>query len=297
MSPPLAHRCVGHPLTLVVLCPGLHALICILLGRVRCSLPRGLTLSLPHSGALLKTIYVALSCGMAALRGLRYGANVWISHTAQIRCSADQAACSRFLLEQHNLVQYEQKVSGCRVWGHHEGGCFTQMWGWWWVFPWCKTFRITYKEDGGFHAAMDDGGWENLVPACLRLCGGGGFKIQKRADNTCSIVHYERYGWPLAFPLIWLFELPWLAWHRRGMEVEMQVIRAQIEEIQQGGLAHKSAAVADCFPADTWTAWKYTAMHYLAERFGLCGPVKHPRVAIGIGSHGESQHLIPSSSE
>lgn len=268
--PPLFHVAMGHPVAAACVVPLLHGGIVMACG----SLPLH-----PHHGVILQLVYIFLSCAMAARHYLRQGPTVWISNTVVIACSADAAACSRFLQEASNLGQYDQKTTGCRVWDQQVSGCMTQLWGWWWIFPFCKTFVIRYKEDGGYHAALFENGWDQILPPWLIMFGGGGFKVQKRDDNTTVLVHYERYGWPLAFPLIWLLEFPWTAWHRRGMEVEMGVVRAQIEEIEQlPRSSQKSAAVAELFPPNTWTAWKYGALHYVSEVFQLCGAVAHPRV-------------------
>ena len=126
------------------------------------------------------------------------------------------------------------------------GGCSFMLWGWWWGLPWCKSFdmrrarsmkhsskatpsRFEGGEHGGFHAALRDGGWGAWLPAAAHFRGGGGFAVRPGTDAaTTRLAHYERYGWPIVFPLVWVLAAGcWREWHLRGMEVEMDVIRAQ----------------------------------------------------------------------
>jgi len=172
-------------------------------------------------------------------------------------------------------VQYEQKVTGCSVWDEHPKGCKFALWGWWWGLPWCKSFTMRHSTDGGFHAALREDGWE-VLPTWLRFRGGGGFALSG-ADGDVRVAHYERYGWPVSFPFVWLLEVPWNRWHLRGMEIEMEVIRTQVECIAVG-LTGKSALVEQHFPEQLWTSWKYDATSWIKEMI-MEPPMQHP----GIG--------------
>mmetsp|Transcript_11025 Transcript_11025/g.23191 ORF Transcript_11025/g.23191 Transcript_11025/m.23191 type:complete len:277 (+) Transcript_11025:37-867(+) len=262
---PLPHALLGHPAAFTVVSPLLHALIYSLL----------VCAGVPHC-PISWTLYLIIALIPSAMYAARHGPTVWISNVVTVRVAATPATCSRFLHEAHNLSEYEQKVTGCAAWDHHASGCKFALWGWWWGLPWCKHFAMQHNQDGGFHAALDDEGWA-LLPTWLRFCGGGGFKLKEVSNGGTDVTHYERYGWPIVFPFVWLLQGPWLMWHRRGMEVEMAVVRAQIEGISAAaGSGDKSALVADHFPKGTWAMWKYSAGAYLWETCFSGKSATHP---------------------
>ena len=280
---PLAHRLLGHPCAFIVVSPLLHLLLWHLL---------------PLSHPLVRGAWLLVAVGMPLLYSIVRGPTVWIKNSVSIECCAPAPTCSRFLREGRNLKEYEQKVTGCSVWDRRPGGCMFALWGWWWGLPWCKQFAMRHNKDGGFHAALHEGGWQRTLPAWVRFRGGGGFSLRPSATGaagamagtptvTTTVTHYERYGWPVVFPLVWLLDAPWNAWHRRGMEVEMEVIKTQVEALRRreeavkaGGGGPCSAAVEDADPPGTWTRWKYGAHHYVGESVGGCGggTVHHPQV-------------------
>lgn len=255
--PPLAHALVGHPAAFLWVSPLLYVL-CFHLSVGLCSW------LLPHMRSCFVLAYLAFTLGPPAWHGLRRGSTVWFSNTCSVTCAVPREVCSRFLREARNLMEYEQKVQGCAVWDEHANGCKFALWGSWWGLPWCKQFTMSHNKDGGFHAALDDKGWSSL-PNCCRFRGCGGFTLTSGQDDTTRITHYERYGWPIIFPFICLLDRCWNAWHLRGMEVEMEVIKSQIEAMHAG--RRESAASADHFPEGTWTSWKYDARSFLLERF------------------------------
>merc|ERR1712217_161919 len=105
--------------------------------------------------------------------------------------------------------------------------------------------------------------------------------------HSTTMVHYEAYGWPVFFPMMPILAVPWRVWHRRGMEVEMELVKAQIEhifkEVQKSSadassLVDASFLAAEYPPvgANDWGRWKYSANEYLKETFAkaLCRPYK-----------------------
>jgi len=274
MSPPLAHRLLGHPLAFCIVAPLLH-LIALL----------GLLAALPSARSALVT-YALLLVLPAALHLATRGPTVWIYNEVGVDVAADVVQCSSFLREARNLDQYEQKVSGCSVTNPTPTGCYFTLWGWWFGLPWMKTFKMTFTSDGGFHSTLDDG-TPKWLPRSLAFRGHGGFTITDRGAGSARVLHYEKYGWPIVFPLI-AFPLGqlWRHWHLRGMEVEMGVIRAQIEGITSKG-PDATMLAKDHF-GQKWTCWKYGAHHYLQERASaaMCRSqlLQHPAASLSEAS-------------
>jgi hypothetical protein len=100
-----------------------------------------------------------------------------------------------------------------------------------------------------------------------------------------------------------LLGLVWRRWHLRGMEVEMELIKAQIEHIfgaveARGAEPKRVIEDESMFAADyppppqpgasgssvaTWHAWKYTANDFLRENLAycLCSPMRLHHPAVG----------------
>jgi len=260
MTAPLVHRAVGHPLAFVILSPILHLLLASAVRAIA---------QISSDGWWWMAVWAAwfgIAVAAPLLHVVLHGPTVWIQYTVACEAQAPLTAVSKFIRCAENLDEYEQKVSGCTSWGQHEGGGHFMLWGWWWGLPWCKPFKMTFARDGGFHAALNDDGWQWL-PKVSKFRGGGGFKLSDGTSPGHTVLsHYERYGWPIIFPLVWPLALScWRAWHARGMEVEMQVIKAQIEEMMEA-TQMQSGIVADHFGQNSrWKEGKYTAISYIKE--------------------------------
>jgi len=248
---PLLHQAVGHPFAFVPVGALLHWLVVLVVSASCAALP------MEASGFLWSCWFLTTVLPCAVHIGL-HGPTVWISNTVTIDAAVPPSTASAFVRCARNLDAYEQKVSGCSV--HEKGFC---LWGWWWGLPWCKRFHMRETPNGGFKATIDDTGWEWL-PSIFRFRGTGGFSVASLKEGGCRVSHYERYGWPIVFPFVWpLAVLCWREWHLRGMQVEMEVIRVQLELMERHSV---QGAIGDYF-VETKSA-KYTAGSFLREKLG-----------------------------
>ena len=238
------------------------------------------------------------------------GPTVWITNTVRVRADVPLLFASKFIRDARNLAQYEQKVTGVAT----EPGGFT-IWGHWFGLPWTKSFAMKLGRDGGFHSVVKEPVGSAHVPSLCRFRGSGGFRLEPCAPPhpaitvwaswasgagagvgavrrtgkvqvpPTNIIHYERYGWPLAFPLIVLIGPVWSRWHRRGMECEMQIIKATCERMFESLDSDVGPADAgpEAFLAVNWAGWKYSPADFLKEGAAnlLCRPysARHPDLA------------------
>lgn len=105
------------------------------------------------------------------------------------------------------------------------------LFGFWVGLPWRATFTMTPTRNGGFHSALAplSSNYSGAVAVLLRIT--GGFVLGPRRDGApgTRIVHYERYDWPAAYPLLLWGGRMVRRWHEEGMEVEMGVLRRELE--------------------------------------------------------------------
>ena len=299
-EPPLLAAALGHPLALSVVCPVLY-----LLAAAAVRLAGG---TAAQWGA-----YCALLVILPAVHCLVVGPTVFIINTVSVTVNAPLSLVSAFLREPRNLACYEQKVTGCVVSKPVPTGCHFTIWGGWFGLPFSKTFKLRHTRDGGFHSQAV--GASIQPPSILRFRGGGGFRtavdegsppIEVRGGGAWSggsgdavlkpttVTPYERYGWPVCFPLIPILGVVWRRWHRRGMEVEMELIKAQVEflfeRIGADPAASESVFCADHSSAPASqigdAAWKYSVDDFLRENLSqlICRPmaVHHPDVGSAI---------------
>jgi len=102
---------------------------------------------------------------------------------------------------------------------------------------------MTPTRDGGFHSALAplSPTYTGAVAALLHIT--GGFVLTARRDGRpgTRIVHYERYDWPAAFPLLLWAPARVAAWHGAGMDVEMRVLRREVEAAAAAAVAAAAA--------------------------------------------------------
>lgn len=297
---------LGHGLAPLLVCPLLNAVAFGFVYR-SCGSPEVelSRLVAPTSCDVSWTLQFILLVLLPALHTICSGPTVWIRNTVSVRINAPLPVCSQFVQDARNLAQYEQKVVGCDAFP----GGFT-IWGSWFGLPFAKTFDMTLFKGGGFHSVVRKCAGVHLVPSIFQFHGSGGFRTEadkeaeeidvsvkfpddgaKRRRITArptKLVHYEKYGWPVTFPYMPLIAIAWRVWHRRGMEVEMELIKKQVEHIFKE--VHKSSVDAsklECashYAADygDWGTFKYGASDYLQEMLSnaLCRPyqVHHPSV-------------------
>jgi len=317
-GPPPVALLLGHGLAFCFVCPSVYTAI------VGC-------LWVFQASTLAWWSWMFLLFIMPALHLVLSGPTCWISNTLSVRVDAPLLLCSTFLRDVRNLSQYEQKVSGCSM---LPGGF--RLWGSWFGLPWCKSFDMHPFPGGGFHSTLREEEVTQFVPAPFRFRGSGGFRthlaegapkisvdLAVASSGTgktsgparafievqpTTITHYERYGWPVMFPLMPVLAIVWRRWHLRGMEVEMEVIKAQVEQIfkelcsREEGLSGKLTDLwgedVSVFAADHqaringqvhhWDSWKYGGPEYVKETLAaaLCRPYKmhHPAVQPSAGS-------------
>ncbi|KAK1861538.1 hypothetical protein I4F81_004122 [Pyropia yezoensis] len=194
----------------------------------------------------------------------------------RVNVNAPVAVVSAYLRTVANLPTYEQKVvasllvgpvngggkagaavapwspNAQRVGGSAHGALRSPpaprikytLFGFWVGLPWRATFTMTPTRDGGFHSALAplSPSYTGAVAVLLGIT--GGFVLGPRRDGVpgTRIVHYERYEWPAAYPLL-LWGARWVRqWHEEGMEVEMGVLQ---REVEAAAAAAAGAAVAE----------------------------------------------------
>lgn len=251
------------------------------------------------------------------------GQTIWIKTTVETTINVPLVVCSKFIRDARNLAHYEQKVNGCSLIpdGFH-------IWGSWFGLPFAKDFDMTLTSDGGFHSVVRLGTTGKMLPAMMKLLGSGGFRtlpdVSKQplqvaigwrdtSDDSSTqtatvevpptkLIHYESYGWPVAFPFLCLIAPAWRRWHRRGMEIEMDLIKSQVEhvfrELQKKSavgvemLHQQSVHAADYPPTSSsgWGDWKYGCDDFIKESLAeaFCRPyqVHHPAVLKRLESEG-----------
>lgn len=180
----------------------------------------------------------------------------------RVNVSAPVTVVSTYLRTVANLPTYEQKVVASLLVGPVDGGDSAgataaptspnvhlfggshsvsepprlsrikyTLFGFWVGLPWRATFTMTHTRDGGFHSTLTplSPTYTGAVAVLLDIT--GGFVLGPRRDGApgTRIVHYERYEWPAAYPLL-LWGRRWVRrWHAEGMDVEMRVLRREVE--------------------------------------------------------------------
>lgn len=225
----------------------------------------------------------------------------------RVNVNAPVAVVSAYLRTVANLPTYEQKVVASLLVGPADGGGRAgaaaspsspkaprvygsvhsvpppppasrikyTLFGFWVGLPWRATFTMTPTRDGGFHSALAplSPTYTGAVAVLLGIT--GGFVLGPRRDGVpgTRIVHYERYEWPAAYPLL-LWGGRWVRrWHNEGMEVEMGVLRREVEAAAVAATVAVAAAtvtqgrdgafVAPPQPPPTTGGWLGSALRYV----------------------------------
>ncbi|GAB0494176.1 hypothetical protein MMPV_005466 [Pyropia vietnamensis] len=220
----------------------------------------------------------------------------------RVNVSAPVTVVSAYLRDVANLPTYEQKVVASLLIGpadaedragaaaappstnEHPFGCSLSvpepprlssikytLFGFWVGLPWRATFTMTHTRDGGFHSALAplSPTYTGAVAVLLGIT--GGFVLGPRRDGVpgTRIVHYERYEWPAAYPLM-LWGRRWVRrWHAEGMDVEMRVLRREIEAASTVATAGtlvpgvQGGFVEPLWPPPTTGGWLGNALRYV----------------------------------
>lgn len=320
---------LGHGLAPSFVCPFLYSVIFGFIYQ-RCGAPVWPQLL---SSSICEPVWawnLILLIAIPIVHLICIGPTVWIKNTVSVRVDAPLAVCSQFIRDARNLAQYEQKVEGCSV----IPGGFT-IWGSWFGLPYSKSFDMIPKQDGGFHSIVKKANFEDGLPMLFRFLGSGGFRTLldndaapisvivksasppdrseddsageppgkvRRTQSEVSVqptkmVHYESYGWPVSFPFMPVLAIAWRVWHRRGMEVELELIKTQIEHIfkvvRESSVGMESLGPESLFAADYppmdgkgWNDWKYGANDFINEAFAkaLCRPYRSHHPCVGSSS-------------
>lgn len=231
--------------------------------------------SCPHAGLLALPLLVAVGAVAAAAWRRRPSlGEVCFFNVERVLVPVPLDAASSFIRDVANLPLYEQKVHAARLLPARPDVppplVGYELAGGWCGVPWTGAFSMTLTKNGGFHSRGIPlrAGRRGVTASVLRAHGGF---VLRRAPRGTVVVHYESYRWHPAFVLLRLPRLHGLVarWHRDGMRVEMQCIKAAMEAAARAGGARPPAALARELREAHLNIGRFAAQELTGKRYCL----------------------------
>lgn len=195
-------------------------------------------------------------------------------HVERVEVGVPVSAASFFVRDVANLPLYEQKVHASRLLPTRPDVppplVAYELAGGWCGVPWTGAFSMRRTKNGGFHSRGIPlrPGQRGVTASVMRIH--GGFVLRSTARGTV-VVHYESYRWHPSFALLRLPSVHGLVarWHRDGMRVEMQSIKAAMEASVCTGSARPPAALAQELREGHLNIGRFATQELTGKRYQL----------------------------
>lgn len=214
------------------------------------------------------------SVAAAAWRRLAVLSEVSFFNVERVVVPVPLAAASSFIRDIANLPLYEQKVHTSRLLPARPDVApplvAYELAGGWCGIPWTGAFSMRLTKNGGFHSRGIPlrAGQRGVTASVMRIH--GGFVLRSTAQGTV-VVHYESYRWHPAFVLLRVPRMYEIVerWHRDGMRIEMQSIKAAMEASLSIGCARPPAALAQELTEGHLNIGRFAAQELTGKRYCL----------------------------